>query len=98
MHFKSRLARFSALTCVLGSAWGQPADTSYESSFPEGVSCQAPMYPPDARRAEATGTTRLRIAVESDGKISNVSIEHPSGRTYAHGLLDQAAVASIWNC
>jgi outer membrane biosynthesis protein TonB len=42
--------------------------------------------------------TRLRIAVESDGKISNVSIKHPSGRTYAHGLLDQAAVASIWNC
>lgn len=88
----------AALCVATGAASAQAVDTPQNKIFPSGFSCPQPAYPRDALRAEATGVTRLRITVEADGKVSDVDIDHPSGGTYAHGLLDQSAVNAVWAC
>jgi periplasmic protein TonB len=62
------------------------------------AACVQPDYPPRARRAEATGTTRLRIEVTADGTVTEVSVLRPSGPTREHKMLDQAAVDALRHC
>lgn len=48
-------------------------------------------YPPEARRARATGTVQVRALVEVDGQVRDVRVHRSSG----HSLLDRAACESV---
>jgi protein TonB len=50
-----------------------------------------PVYPEAARRAGVQGTTLLRIHIEADGRVSDVTVERSAG----HQGLDQAAAAAV---
>jgi len=50
-----------------------------------------PAYPAEARRANAEGTTLLRVHVSTDGLIDEVLIERSAG----HAALDRAAAEAI---
>ena len=50
-----------------------------------------PIYPDSARRAGIQGTTLLRIHIETDGRVSDVSVERSAG----HQGLDQAAADAV---
>jgi len=50
-----------------------------------------PVYPESARRAGIQGTTLLRIHIESDGRVSDVSVERSAG----HQALDEAAADAV---
>ena len=50
-----------------------------------------PLYPESARRAGIQGTTLLRIHIEPDGRVSDVSVERSAG----HQSLDQAAADAV---
>jgi protein TonB len=57
--------------------------------------CERPDYPAAAARAEATGTTRVKVTVGTDGRATDVEVVGPSGPTREHKLLDRAAAAAI---
>jgi protein TonB len=59
--------------------------------------CERPDYPPAAARAEATGTTRVKVTVGIDGRATETEIDRPSGPTREHKLLDRAAESAIKN-
>jgi protein TonB len=50
-----------------------------------------PVYPESARRAGIQGTTLLRIHIERDGRVSDVSVERSAG----HQALDEAAASAV---
>jgi len=50
-----------------------------------------PVYPDSARRAGIQGTTLLRIHIEMDGRVSDVSVERSAG----HQGLDEAAADAV---
>jgi protein TonB len=57
---------------------------------------QPPRYPPDARRRRQQGTVVLRVALDSTGQVSDVSVVSSSGSR----VLDDAGVEAIrhWRC
>lgn len=55
-------------------------------------------YPRAARRAEATGTTRIRLTVDAAGKLTNAEISHPSGMSREHRMLDKLALDKLSTC
>jgi protein TonB len=59
--------------------------------------CERPDYPAPAARAEATGTTRIKVTVGIDGRATETEVDRPSGPTREHKLLDRAAEAAIKN-
>ncbi len=61
-------------------------------------SCDKPEYPAAAARAQATGTTKIRFAVDADGHVSKADVERPSGASREHRLLDRAAVDALSKC
>ena len=50
-----------------------------------------PVYPESARRAGVQGTTMLRIHIETDGRVSDVSVARSAG----HQALDEAAADAV---
>jgi protein TonB len=62
------------------------------------VSNCKPEYPPAALKAEATGTTTVRFAVNADGKLAGAEIIKPSGPTREHRLMDRAALSTLSGC
>ncbi len=59
--------------------------------------CQ-PDYPAAAIRAMATGTTKLRMVVASDGSVQDAEVLEDSGDTREHRLLDNTALAALSKC
>lgn len=55
-------------------------------------------YPAAARRAEATGTTRIRFTVGPDGKMTGAEVVRSAGPTREHKLLDRVALAKLGEC
>ena len=56
-------------------------------------------YPPAAQRAEATGTTVIRFAVGTDGRLAGApQIVRSAGATREHKLLDRLAVTKLSEC
>lgn len=60
--------------------------------------CSAPRYPAEALRADAAGTTRLRMEVSEEGRVMRSTVERSAGPTDPHKLLDQAAIDSFKDC
>jgi TonB family protein len=57
-----------------------------------------PIYPADALRARAQGTTHLSFRIDSDGLVQAAEITGRSGPQVEHQLLDQLALQSIIRC
>lgn len=55
-------------------------------------------YPAAARRAEATGTTRVRFTVGPDGKLASAEVVKSAGPTREHKMLDRIALAKLGEC
>lgn len=56
-------------------------------------------YPAAARRAEATGTTKVRFNVGADGKLAGApEVVRSAGPTREHKMLDRIAVSKLGEC
>ncbi len=55
-------------------------------------------YPSAARRAEATGTTKIKFSVGADGKLLNSEIVRSAGSSREHKLLDRLAQSKLSEC
>jgi len=55
-------------------------------------------YPAAARRAEATGSTRIRFVVGADGKLASAEVVKSAGPTREHKMLDRVALAKLGEC
>ena len=55
-------------------------------------------YPRPVVRANVRGNTLLRIEIDSDGRVSRIDIERPSGSSREHRLLDELAVKKLRTC
>ena len=55
-------------------------------------------YPSAARRAEATGTTKVRFTVGADGKLSGAEVVKSAGPSREHKMLDRVAVSKLSEC
>lgn len=55
-------------------------------------------YPAAARRAEATGNTKVRFNVDATGKLAKVEVVKSAGPTREHKMLDRVAVAKLSEC
>lgn len=55
-------------------------------------------YPSAARRSEATGTTRVRFSVGSDGRLANAEVVRSSGSSREHKMLDRTALSKLSEC
>jgi protein TonB len=68
-----------------------PGGPIVRAARPKGGYQVRPAYPESARRAGIQGTTLLRIHIEVDGRVSDVTIERSAG----HQALDQAAADAV---
>ena len=68
-----------------------PSGPIVRAARPKGGYQVRPVYPESARRAGIQGTTLLRIHIESDGRVSDVTVERSAG----HQSLDQAATDAV---
>jgi TonB family protein len=55
-------------------------------------------YPAAAVRAEATGTTRIRFAVDASGRLASAEVVKPAGTSREHRQLDRVALAKLSEC
>lgn len=55
-------------------------------------------YPAAARRAEATGTTKVRFSVGADGKLTSAEIVRSAGSSREHKMLDRIALSKLSEC
>jgi protein TonB len=60
-----------------------------------GCAPQSDEYPAAAQRADATGTTTVRVNVDTAGKITSVDVLRSAGPTREHKLLDRFLVSKI---
>lgn len=77
-----------------------PARVSARPAIANAGSC-APKpedYPAAAVRAEATGTTKVRFRVGSDGKLAGAEVVRSSGGTREHKMLDRIALSKLSEC
>jgi periplasmic protein TonB len=68
-----------------------PGGPIVRAARPRGGYQVRPVYPESARRAGIQGTTLLRIHIETDGRVSDVTVERSAG----HQSLDQAAADAV---
>src|SRR5262245_25242438 len=68
-----------------------PSGPIVRAARPKGGYQVRPVYPESARRAGVQGTTLLRIHIETDGRVSDVTVERSAG----HQSLDQAAADAV---
>jgi protein TonB len=68
-----------------------PGGPIVRSARPKGGYQVRPVYPESARRAGIQGTTLLRIHIEADGHVSDVSVQRSAG----HQSLDEAAADAV---
>jgi len=55
-------------------------------------------YPRAAQRAEATGTSKIRFAIDANGKLAGVEVVKSAGPSREHKLLDRMAVDKLSEC
>jgi protein TonB len=55
-------------------------------------------YPPAAKRAEATGTTKVRFTVGADGKLAAAEVLRSAGTSREHKMLDRVALSKLSEC
>jgi periplasmic protein TonB len=55
-------------------------------------------YPAAARRAEATGITRLRFTIDAAGALVRSEIVKPAGTSREHRMLDRVAESKLASC
>jgi protein TonB len=55
-------------------------------------------YPAAAKRAEATGTTKVRFNVGADGRLAGAEIVKSSGSSREHKSLDRLAITKLSEC
>jgi protein TonB len=68
-----------------------PGGSIVRAARPKGGYQVRPVYPESARRAGIQGTTLLRIHIEADGHVSDVSVQRSAG----HQSLDEAAAEAV---
>jgi periplasmic protein TonB len=68
-----------------------PGGPIVRAARPKGGYQVRPVYPEVARRAGIQGTTLLRIHIEADGHVSDVSVQRSAG----HQSLDEAAAEAV---
>lgn len=76
-----------------------PAPPASQGSLATGITSgpiahsenRPPLYPADARRQRQSGTVRLRLTIEPDGRVSTAALAATSG----FPLLDQAALSAV---
>jgi len=68
-----------------------PGGSIVRAARPKGGYQVRPVYPEVARRAGIQGTTLLRIHIEADGHVSDVSVQRSAG----HQSLDEAAAEAV---
>jgi protein TonB len=68
-----------------------PGGPIVRAARPKGGYQVRPAYPESARRAGIQGTTLLRIHIEADGHVSDVSVQRSAG----HQSLDEAAAEAV---
>ena len=71
----------------------KPAIANVQACAPTGAD-----YPPAAQRAEATGTTRVRFSVGSDGRLSGAEVVKSAGSSREHKAMDRVAVNKLSEC
>lgn len=74
-------------------AAGQPAIADVKSCAPTRED-----YPRAALRAEATGSTRIRFAVDATGKLGGLDIVKSAGHSREHKMLDRVAADKLAEC
>lgn len=62
------------------------------------ATCSIESYPPEAARANATGTTRAKFEVDPEGKVSNAVVIVSAGPSPQHQLLDAATLRMLATC
>lgn len=73
--------------------------SSPEPRPPGKLACtQRPEYPAAARRANATGTTRVEMTLMPDGRVLDVRLARSSGTKPENELLDRVTVESMVHC
>lgn len=55
-------------------------------------------YPSAARRAEATGVTKIRFNVTATGKLANAELLKSAGPSREHKMLDRLALSKLSEC
>ena len=55
-------------------------------------------YPSAAQRSEATGTTKIKFTVDSNGKLSNAEVVKSAGSSREHKMLDRVALSKLSEC
>ncbi len=55
-------------------------------------------YPAAAKRADATGTTKIRFSVGPDGKMASAEIVKSAGSSREHKMLDRVALSKLSEC
>jgi protein TonB len=71
----------------------KPAITNINSCAPTGDD-----YPAAARRADATGTTRIRFSIGADGRLVNAEVVRSAGSSREHKMLDRLALGKLSEC
>jgi len=55
-------------------------------------------YPAAARRAEATGITKIRFTVDAKGALAKAEVQRSSGSSREHKQLDRIAMSKLSDC
>lgn len=90
------IAVASFLGFLVSSAGAQETEEALAKRRAQLAQC-AGDYPKEARRDGATGTTKVRLSIDSEGGVTEAVVRSISGRSSSHRILDQTAV-SILKC
>jgi TonB family protein len=61
-------------------------------------SCKLPEYPVAARRAGATGSTKLTFHIRANSRVIDGEVTKSAGKSPSHKLLDVTALFSLMQC
>jgi TonB family protein len=88
-----------AVLAQLEDAYAQ-GPTARGFSSPKSIfeGCKFPEYPAAARRAEATGRTRIAVHISANSSVIDGEVTKSSGSSPAHKMLDAVALFSIMQC